>query len=68
MEVTAETRYEDLPTFLTPAEFFRWAKIKRSKGYSLLSDGSINSVSFGRLIRIPREDLMEFIRDGGTRE
>ena len=68
MPITTETRYEDLSTLLTPSEFFLWAKIKKTKGYELLRDGSIRSVRFGKSIRIPRESLKEFIDRGGTED
>jgi len=54
-------------TFLTPKVFAKRLSISRWTVYSWLSEGRINSVKVGRLVRIPQSELDRIIREG-TRE
>jgi excisionase family DNA binding protein len=47
-----------LPAMLAPHEAARWLGIGRSHMYELLRTGRIESVRYGRLIRIRREVLI----------
>ena len=47
---------------LTPDQAFRIIGIGRTHGYSLLASGQIPSIKIGRLRRIPRAALEEWVR------
>jgi excisionase family DNA binding protein len=55
--VPAGLRAESLPFYLTVEEFAERARIGRTLAYSLARTGQIQSVKFGRAIRIPRSAL-----------
>jgi excisionase family DNA binding protein len=52
--VTRQTRFEDLPDFLSVEEFRIYLGIGRSTAYDLLRRGEVSCVRFGRVIRVPR--------------
>jgi len=56
--VTRFTQPEDLPQFLTPAEFQAFYNLGRSTVYDLLQSGKIPFKRFGRQIRIPRDAVI----------
>lgn len=51
----------DLPAVLTVAECIRFLRIGRTVGYALIQSGAIPSIRLGRLIRIPRAALLEWL-------
>jgi excisionase family DNA binding protein len=58
MTMTRQTRYEDLPEFLTPEEFRAYLGLGRNTTYELIQRGEIPSRRFGRQIRIPKTALL----------
>ena len=62
MTITPIMQLEDGPVYWTPAEFFLWARISRSKGYDLLRTGELRSIHIGRSIRIPRTAIQEYMQ------
>jgi excisionase family DNA binding protein len=52
------TPVESLPQFLTVEEFCDYIAIGRSCVYELVRTGKIESVRFGRLVRIPKSALL----------
>jgi excisionase family DNA binding protein len=59
--MTAQTRprYDELPDMVTPAEAGAFLDVSRNTMYELLRTGTIRSVKYGRLIRIPKAALLE---------
>jgi excisionase family DNA binding protein len=51
--------YNDLPEMTTPEEGAAFLRVSRNGMYELLKAGSIRHVKFGRLIRIPKQALLE---------
>ena len=52
--------YKDI---MTPGEAFEALGIHRSKGYSLLADGTIPSFHLGRRICVPKAHLIAFVEE-----
>jgi excisionase family DNA binding protein len=52
-------RFEDLPEMVTVEEMGAFLRISRNAAYDLVKSGAIRSVKFGRLIRIPKQALLE---------
>lgn len=50
---------------LKMAEVQRELRIGKNAAYDLVGSGSLRSVRVGRLIRVPRSAVEEFIRNGG---
>ena len=53
--------FENLPDILTPKEVFEALRIHHSKGYILLSNGTIPSFRLGNRICIPKAELIKFV-------
>lgn len=53
--------YEQLPLSLTVSELANVLHIGRNTAYQLINDGTIHSVHVGRIIRIPRTALIQFL-------
>ena len=51
-------RFDDLPEFLSPEEFWRYTRIGRSTVYDLLRRNEIPHLRFGRVIRIPKSAVL----------
>lgn len=49
------------PLLLTPAEAARELGIGRDRTYELIRQGRLESIRFGRVIKIPRQGLDAFI-------
>jgi excisionase family DNA binding protein len=47
---------------LTPAECWAIVKCKKSKFYKILAQGKLRAVKSGRLTRVRRKDLEEWLR------
>lgn len=52
-------RYEELPDLCTPEQARAFLQVGRNTVYELVKSGVIESVKFGRLIRIPKRALLE---------
>lgn len=63
--VTRYTPLENLPQFLTVDEFCTYVKIGKSSGYGLIKKGIIPAKPFGRLLRIARSDLSNYLANEG---
>ena len=47
---------------LTPAEVRKFLRVSRSRIYEMIEQGEIPSIKLGRLIRIPRDQLLEWYK------
>ena len=57
---TAKTqRYEDLPDLVKPEEAPKFLRVSRNGIYELIHANALRSIKFGRLIRIPKQALLE---------
>ena len=52
-------RFDDLPEMVTVEEMRAFLRISRNAAYELVKSGAIRSAKFGRLIRIPKQALLE---------
>jgi excisionase family DNA binding protein len=57
----APPRFDDLPEMVMVDEAAAFLRISRNAAYDLVKSGGLRSVKFGRLIRIPKQALI----DGG---
>jgi excisionase family DNA binding protein len=48
-----------LPDLCTPEEAGAFLRVSRNTTYELLKTGKLPSITFGRLIRIPKAELMK---------
>ena len=55
--VTRWTKHDDLPEYLCVEELSEFLGLSRNGAYSLIRSGAIESVRFGKLIRVPRSAL-----------
>ena len=65
-----EQESEDLPDpedFLTFQEAMTLLKVKRTRMYGLLQSGELRAVKLGRLWRIERASLSEFLKKGSAK-
>lgn len=58
-EITTPPRYEDLPDLCTVEDVQLFLQIGRNTAYELVKSGAIRSIKFGKLIRIPKQALLE---------
>jgi excisionase family DNA binding protein len=56
-QLSRKTPVEQLPEFLTPEELTAYLQLSRNTVYELLRTQQIQSVRFGRTIRIPKSAL-----------
>jgi excisionase family DNA binding protein len=61
--ITRQTRFEDLPDFLTAEETRTYLGLGRSTLYELLRRKELCAVRFGRAIRIPKTALARYIQE-----
>ncbi len=54
-------RGHETDTFITPEELQEWLKIKRTKCYELLGRKEIPSYKVGRLRRIKKADVLQWL-------
>ena len=52
-------RFDDLPEMVMVEEAAAFLRIGRNSAYELVKSGALRSVRFGRLIRIPKQALLE---------
>lgn len=57
MQITRQTRWENLPDYLSIEEMRRYLGLGRSTAYALAAAGTIRSVKIGRRRMIPRSAL-----------
>ena len=55
--VTRWTKHDHLPEYLCVEEMAAYLGLSRNGAYSLVRSGVIDSVRFGKLIRVPRSAL-----------
>jgi excisionase family DNA binding protein len=55
---TKPPRFEDLPDMCTPEQAQEFLQIGKNMLYALVKNGTLTSVRFGRLIRIPKQALL----------
>ena len=65
--ITRQTRFEDLPDFLSVEETRVYLGLGRSTMYELLRRKELTYVRFGRVIRIPRTALEQYISGATSR-
>ena len=58
----AVPQFHDLPLVLTPVEVARLLGIGRNSIYALLRSGSLRSIRVGKLFKIPRAALEEYLQ------
>jgi excisionase family DNA binding protein len=54
-------------TFLRATEIAQILKISKALAYRLMAQGQINSIRFGRVVRVRLEDLEDFIQRNMTK-
>jgi excisionase family DNA binding protein len=59
--ITRQTRFDDLPDFLSVEETRAYLALGRSTLYELIRSKALASVRFGRVIRIPRAALERYL-------
>lgn len=52
-------RFDDLPEMVTVEEMAAYLRISRNVAYDLVKSGALRSIKYGRLIRIPKQALLE---------
>lgn len=53
---------EQRDSMVSPAQLQAWLGCGRTKAYELLQTGEIRSYRIGRLVRVRREDVEEFLK------
>jgi excisionase family DNA binding protein len=59
--ITRQTRFEDLPDFLSVEETRTYLGLGRSTIYELLRRKELSAVRFGRVIRVPKAALEKYV-------
>jgi excisionase family DNA binding protein len=59
--ITRQTRFEDLPDFLSVEETRTYLGLGRSTIYERLRRKELAAVRFGRVIRVPRAALEKYV-------
>ena len=57
------TSYDDLPLTLSVRELMPILSIGRNTAYELIRSGQIRSVRIGREIRIPKAEVLRFLKN-----
>lgn len=57
------TSYDDLPLTLSVRELMRILSVGRNTAYELIHSGQIRSVRIGRKIRIPKAEVLRFLKN-----
>lgn len=58
-ELITPPRFDDLPEMCTVEEMGAYLRISRNAAYELVKSGALRSIKYGRLIRIPKQALIE---------
>ena len=56
-----KTTLQDYSDIMTIDDVVNYLKIGRSKVYSLLTSGEIKAMKFGKIWRIPKESIKDYI-------
>ena len=57
------TSYDDLPLTLSVRELMPILSVGRNTAYELVHSGQIRSVRIGRKIRIPKAEVLRFLKN-----
>lgn len=57
------TSYDDLPLMLSVRELMLILSIGRNTAYELVHSGQIRNVRIGRRIRIPKAEVLRFLKN-----
>lgn len=55
--------FDDIPVLLSIEDLQDILNIGRTKAYELIRSGQLRSIRIGRLVRIAKSDLLEFLED-----
>lgn len=58
------TSFESMPLVLSVEDVADTLAIGRNKAYTLVNNGTIKSLKLGQHYRIPRDEFIEFVRNG----
>ena len=58
-----KTTLQDYSDIMTIDEVVQYLKLGRSKVYSLLTSGELKGMKFGKIWRIPKESVQQYIDD-----
>ena len=56
--------FDDQDDLLTVAEVCECMRVGKNRVYKLLADGTLKGIRWGRVHRIPRKSIIEFISKG----
>jgi excisionase family DNA binding protein len=59
------TPVSELPSMLRVQEAAAWCDVSAGAIYSAIKDGTIKSVAFGRILRVPRTELEAWMSGNG---
>ena len=57
-DLATPPRFDDLPDLCTPEQARAFLQVGKNKIYELLKTGALETVHFGRLVRIPKAALL----------
>ena len=63
-DMAAITSFENLPLVLHVKELAEVLSISQNTAYALVRSGQIRSIRTGRIYRIPKDALIEYLRKG----
>ena len=63
-EMTTITSYSDLPLVLNVKDLAQILSISQNTAYALVRSGQIRSIRTGRIYRIPKDALIEYLNKG----
>ena len=64
--ITRRTPFEELPEWMSPDECRAYLGLGRSLIYDELRRGELHCVKFGRVIRVPKAALGEYLSQNST--
>jgi len=56
---TPQSQFDKLPDLLSPVEASAYLRVSKGALYDRLREGRIEALRFGRLIRIPKSELLK---------
>lgn len=59
------TRFAELPDVLTPQQVAAVLQISRKQVYTMCQRGELPAMKVGRLVRVPKAQLIVWIEEGG---
>lgn len=63
-DMTTITSYSDLPLVLHVKDLAKALSISQNTAYELVRSGQIRSIRTGRIYRIPKDALIEYLNKG----